>query len=146
MGDMKKNAKTMASLMKQNDARCFETVDVATGVSSGAADIGINQEDDDWRPKSAATSKSSRYSGSIKGSSRPSTAMVVREARMRKARDLVTNRPKTAAINRIQATKNLKKLADIVNEGPLTSITKYEQRAIVKEHQLEMARNMTPAP
>ena len=38
--DMKKNAKTMASLMKQNDARCFETVDVATGVSSGAADIG----------------------------------------------------------------------------------------------------------
>lgn len=145
--DVKKNAKTMANLLKVNQARCFETDDVATGVSSAAKDVGV-EADDSWRMSSGRTTPASRSrsrAASVEASSRPSTAMAVRDARALRARNRVTNRPNTANIQRISSGSTaLKKLADIVDlQSP---ITKYEERALMKEQQLDCARNLTPAP
>lgn len=138
--DMKKSAKTMASLLKGNDARCIETVDVATGVSLSVNDCGIEAEES--RPPSALQASNR----SLAATNRPSTANA-RWTGMKVAANLhvsnkFTNRPATAVIKRINATKNLAKMAEMCKDGRF--LTKFEQKAQTKEAKRGLARNLTP--
>jgi len=147
--DMKKSAKTMASLLKGNNARCFETVDVSTGVSTAVLDIGIEEEGSSRRPsRRASAADIGTPASSLRG--RPSTANNSSSkwgnARVSNAiggmSNKLTHRPATAVIKRIQASKNLVKMAAIVSASG--AMTKFEAKSLAKERKKQSTRNLTP--